>query len=79
MGKNWHNGIRYDVSVSNDLRYTNSGWTRGKITVHIRDKFNGNKISKRIGDWMMIGNFAPIWINWKGERIIIEDLLKVKW
>jgi len=23
----------------------------------------------------MIGNFSPIWVNWKGKKIMIENLL----
>ena len=26
----WHEGPRYDISVANNLLYTNSDWTRGR-------------------------------------------------
>jgi len=71
----WHKGSRYDISVANNLLYTNSDWTRGKVTVFIKDKWDGNKIHQRTGDAQMIGNFSPIWVNWKGKKIMIEELL----
>ncbi len=32
-------------------------------------------IHQRTGDAQMIGNFSPIWVNWKGKKIMIEELL----
>jgi hypothetical protein len=46
----WHEGPRYDISVANNLLYTNRDWTRGKVTVFIKDKWDGNKIHQRTGD-----------------------------
>ena len=74
----WHEGERYDISVANNLLYTNNEGSRGKVTVFIRDKWEGNKIHQRTGDAQMIGNFSPIWINWKGKKVTIEDMLKKK-
>lgn len=73
----WHEGVRYDVSVANNMLYTNASQTRGKVTVFIRDNLSG-KIEQRTGDAQMIGNFSPIWVSWKGKKIQIEELLRVR-
>lgn len=74
----WYDeGGRYAIGIADNLLYTNADWTRGKVTVFIRDKIDG-KIHQRTGDAQMIGNFSPIFINWKGKKVQVEQLLQVR-
>lgn len=73
---NWHSGVAYDVGVSDNMLYTNSTGSMGKMTVFIRERATG-KISQRTGISEQIGNFGVIWINWKGKKITAEKLLKL--
>jgi hypothetical protein len=36
---------------------------------------NQGKVHKRVGDGRQIGNFHPIFINWKGKKTTVEELL----
>ena len=78
MEKNphWHEGERYDISVG-DARWYDQGQYHGRAPVWIRDRKTGI-IVKRVGDVRIIGNFSPIWVNWKGKSIQIEELLRMK-
>ena len=74
----WQEGVRYDISIANNMLYTNNTGSRAKVTIFIRDKQDGNKIHQRTGYVRMIGNFSPIWINWKGKEVMLEKLLESK-
>jgi hypothetical protein len=77
----------YEVVVKNDIKYLNQEQSRATCTVLIRERAHPTqftqvpqgKIMKRVGDIRMMGNFSPIWINWKGKSIQLEKLLQIGW
>lgn len=74
---NWYDGIAYDVGVANNMLYTSGTGAKGKVTVFVRTN-KTQKVDQRTGIWEMCGNFGYITINWKGKKITVEDLLKLK-
>jgi len=73
----WYDGVAYDVGIANNMLYTNSTGSKGKVTVFIRSKETG-KIVQRTGICEQCGNFGYITINWKGKKLSSEDILKLK-
>lgn len=71
---NWHLGTKFDVALG-DIYKLNAMGDRTKIDVFIRDRTNG-EIQYRIGDGRQIGNFHQVWINWNGEKVTIEEMLR---
>ena len=45
-----------------------------RLEIQITDEDTGKK-HIRIGDGRQIGNFHPIWVNWKGKRQQLERLI----
>lgn len=85
---NWKDkGGTYEAAVLDDLKYLNQEQTRARCTVLIRERGHPTHFShlppgkavKRIGDCRMMGNFSPIWVNWKGKSIQLEKLLQIGW
>jgi len=70
----WHNnGGKYSIKTG-DIRQLDQGGYKYRVNVWVKDNKTG-KIEKRIGDGRSMGNFTPIWINWKGKSVQIEQLL----
>jgi hypothetical protein len=69
----WHEGERYSVRVG-DVYWLDQGQYHGVADVEIRDNVTGD-IFQRRGDVKIIGNFSPIWVNFKGNKILIEELV----
>ncbi len=69
----WHPGKKFDIALG-EFYTLNAIGDRTKVDVFIRDK-TGN-IQYRVGDGRQIGNFHPIWINWNGEKVTIEEMLR---
>ena len=70
----WHIGdSRYDARVGNAL-YLDEGQYHGKVPVEIRDKETG-VIYQRTGDMKVVGNFTPIWVNFKGKKVLLHLLI----
>jgi len=67
----WHPGERYDVRLGEVLFYDEGGY-HTRIEVEILDKATG-KTHFRVGDGRQIGNFHPIWINWKGKKVEVTS------
>jgi hypothetical protein len=44
-----------------------------RVEVFLTD--DTGKVHKRIGDGRQIGNFHPIFIQWKGEKVLLEKLI----
>jgi len=63
----------YAIKLDNFYHLDQAG-NHTTCRVYIKDKLT-NKVYKRTGDGRQIGNFHPIWINWKGNKIQIESLL----
>lgn len=72
----WHEGERYDICLGDALFYDQGGY-HTRVPVWIRDNKTG-EIVKRVGDGRQIGNFHPIWVNWHGKQIQVEELLRRK-
>jgi len=70
---NEHVGPRYSIKLG-QFYYLNKEGSRTKGNVYIKDE--KNIVYKRVGNGQQIGNFHPIWINFKGENIQIEELLR---
>lgn len=70
---NWHIGNQYDIALG-EIYTLNAMGSRTKVDVFIRDK-NG-KIQHRVGNGQQIGNFHPVWVNWNGEKVTIEEMLR---
>jgi len=71
---NWYEGKHVDVAIGYDHRDLSE--YRGLVSVAVRDK-KTRKIEYRSGDCRMMGNFSPIWINWKGRKVMVEELLDI--
>ena len=71
---NWHQGIRYDVALG-EMYTLNASGDRTKVDVYIRNRKSG-KIDFRVGDGRQIGNLHPVLINWNGEKVSVEELLR---
>lgn len=69
----WHLGKKLDIAIGKTYSLNRNG-TRTKVNVYIRDK--DGELHHRIGDGRQMGNFHPIWINWKGKKVTIEELMK---
>lgn len=67
---------RYRITIS-DVQYHDQAGnhTRSKIT--ITDE-STRKTYTRVGDGRQIGNFHPIWVNWHGSKITIEELSRIQ-
>ena len=65
---------RYRI-VINDIKYLNQAESRSRCKVQILDQLTG-RLYKRMGDGQQIGNFHPIWVNWHGKKVNIEELAK---
>lgn len=72
----YNNGNKYSVRIGNSQQIDAGGY-RFRVDVEIKDNKTG-KIEKRVGDGRQIGNFSPIWVNWKGKSIQVEKLLDIK-
>ena len=72
---NWYKGLNYDVGICNNMLYGNNSGSWGKVTVFIFDK-EKDKTVQRTGISYMCGNFGYIDVNFKGEKIDCETLLK---
>ena len=72
---NWYKGLNYDVGICDNMLYLNGSGNSGKITVFIYDK-EKDKTVQRTGISYMCSNFGYIDINFKGEKITTEELLK---
>jgi len=68
----WHLGKKLDIAIGKTYSLNRNG-TRTKVNVYIRDK--DGELHHRIGDGRQMGNFHPIWINWKGKKVTIEELV----
>ena len=72
----WHKkwGI-YSVRIAYDGydNYPNNFIAR----VQIRNDSTG-VTKERKGNGKFIGNFSPIWVNWKGNSIQLEELLAIE-
>lgn len=73
---NWYEGERFDMRMGNALFYDEGGY-HTRVPVEVRDRVTG-KLYSRVGDWRQIGNFHPVWINWKGKKITVEEMLQLK-
>lgn len=73
MQGRWYVGDAYDVNVALDGRdtYPNDF----KCKVWIREKATG-AIHKRRGYGKFLGNFSFISVDWHGERVLLEELLR---
>ena len=69
----WHEGNKYDIALG-EIYTLNAMGDRTKVDVFIRDH-QGN-IQYRVGDGRQIGNFHPVWINWNGEKVTVEEMLR---
>ena len=68
----WHEGMNCAIRVQHN---TNDTYPRDfYVAVQIMD-FDGH-IHTRRGHGKFIGNFAPIWVNWKGKKHQVETLLR---
>lgn len=73
----WHDyGGRYRIRLGRSLNYDQGGY-HTRVPVQIMDTRTG-KVEERVGDGRQIGNFHPVWINWRGKKIQVEKLLDVK-
>jgi hypothetical protein len=70
----WYGGVRYDVALGNALK--DDGY-HTQVPVWIRDSTT-NDIIYRVGEGKQIGNFHPVWVNFKGKKITVEKLLEKK-
>lgn len=66
----WHTGELLDIRIGQSIPLSEY---RFRIPVQIRE---GDKISDRVGIGKLIGNFSPIWINWKGKNLQLTELLR---
>jgi hypothetical protein len=71
-------GGKYEVAII-AVDYLNQENSRFRCTVYIRERKERGKVEKRVGDGRLIGNFSPIWVNWKGKSIQLEKLLEIGW
>jgi len=69
----FHTGETYDIELGQIYTIDKAG-NHTRVDVKIRDK--AGKIHNRVGDGRQIGNFHPVWVNWKGEKITVEELLR---
>ncbi len=70
----WHEGDRYNIRLGSSLFYDEGGYhTRNEV--EILDK-KTSKVHFRVGDGHQIGNFHPIWVNFEGKKITVEQLLR---
>jgi hypothetical protein len=69
-----HEGLTFDIELGKRYNYDQGGYHTWN-EVLITERSTG-KTFKRIGDGRQIGNFHPIWVNWKGEKITLEELLR---
>jgi len=65
---------KYKVELG-QVYYLDQAQNHARIVVTITDKLTG-KIHNRIGDGRAIGNYFPVFINWKGEKIQLTQLLE---
>ena len=80
----WHEGNSFDARVyRGDAGYlgpiyyllTDTYPNNFRCLVEVRDRKSG-KIVQRKGLGKYIGNFSPIWINFRGERLQLTELLR---
>jgi len=71
-------GGKYEVAVV-AVDYLNQDGSRFRCNVYIRERKERGKVEKRVGDGRLIGNFSPIWVNWRGKSIQLEKLLEIGW
>lgn len=71
----WHIGVRYDVRVEHPSKdtYPNDF----KCKVEVKDRRTG-RITKHAGGGKYVGNFSPIWVEWKGKKVQISELVDHK-
>lgn len=72
--KPWVQGERYSVRVG-DVYWLDQGQYHGVADVEIRDNVTGDIFARR-GDVKIIGNFSPIWVNFRGNKVLIEELVR---
>lgn len=67
---------RYKITIYDTVNLDQAGYhTRSKVTIF------DNKLGQtftRMGDGHQIGNFHPIYVNWRGSKIPIEELSKIQ-
>lgn len=74
----WEDGWgRYDIRLHDDVFWLDQAQYHGRVDVQIWDRAEG-KLSQRVGDVRLIGNFSPTWVRWKGERIQLTELLRIE-
>lgn len=56
------------------VEYSTRDTYPNNFRLHVRIIENGRTYN-RVGYGKFIGNFSPIWVNWKGKRTQIEILL----
>ncbi len=66
-------GGRYRVRMGSPQYYAN--YQKSRVDVQIQDTMTG-KIEQRIGYGEQMGNFHPVWVNWKGRKIQTTVLLR---
>ena len=67
---------RYKITISDTVNLDQAGYhTRSKVTIFY---FFFGQTFNRMGDGHQIGNFHPIWVNWRGSKITIEELSKTQ-
>lgn len=81
-------GGQFEAAVMPGLRWLNQDMTRARVIVWVRERkltgpipgklYKGTPV-RRVGDCRMMGNFSPIWVNWRGKSIQLEQLLKIGW
>lgn len=68
----WYEGPEYNVRIG-EVFWRGESEQTGRVDVEVLDKATG-QVHSRTGLVKMIGNFSPIWINWKGKKVLVEDL-----
>lgn len=67
---------RYKITIYDTVNLDQAGYhTRSKVIIF------DNKLGQtftRMGDGHQIGNFHPIYVNWRGSKIPIEELSKIQ-
>ena len=66
---------RYDIRLHDQVIWLDRNQYHGRVDVQVWDRRFG-KLHDRVGDVRLIGNFSPTWINFKGERTQIDQLLR---
>jgi hypothetical protein len=72
----WIQGERYSVRVG-EVYWLDQGQYHGVADVEIRDNVTEETFARR-GDVKLIGNFSPIWVNFRGNKILIEQLVSLE-